>query len=52
MCGSCAQTQTSVFGLNASVLGQCELFEERGLGDERFNFFLGCPKAKAATIIL
>jgi len=47
-----AVVQTSVFGITPNVLGHCELFEERGLGDERFNFFTGCPKAKAATIIL
>lgn len=47
-----AVVQTSVFGITDSVLGECELFEEKGLGDERFNFFTGCPKAKTATIIL
>ena len=44
--------QTSLFGITESVLGECEVFEEKGLGDERFNFFTGCPKAKTATIIL
>jgi len=34
------------------TLGLCENFEEKGLGDERFNFFTGCPKAKTATIVL
>ena len=38
--------------LDASVLGTCDNFEEKGLGDERYNFFTGCPKAKTATIIL
>lgn len=47
-----AAVQTTVFGIAEKVLGECELFEERGLGDERFNFFTGCPKAKTATIIL
>jgi T-complex protein 1 subunit eta len=47
-----AFVQTSVFGITQAVLGNCENFEEKGLGDERFNFFTGCPKAKTATIIL
>jgi len=47
-----ATYQTSVHGITEDVLGVCELFEEKGLGDERFNFFTGCPKAKTATIIL
>jgi T-complex protein 1 subunit eta len=34
------------------VLGLCEVFEEKGVGDERYNFFTGCPKAKTATILL
>ena len=47
-----AIVQTSIFGITDSVLGNCEQFEEKGLGDERYNFFTGCPKAKTATIIL
>jgi len=47
-----AQVQTSVFGITEEVLGISEVFEERGLGDERYNFFTGCPMAKTATIIL
>jgi T-complex protein 1 subunit eta len=47
-----AVVQTSLFGITDSVLGRCTLFEEQGLGDERYNFFTGCPKAKTATIIL
>lgn len=47
-----ALLQTSLNDLKPSVLGQCDIFEEKGLGDERFNFFMGCPKAKTATIIL
>lgn len=47
-----AVIQTSVNGITDEVLGKCENFEEKGLGDERYNFFTGCPKAKAATIIL
>jgi T-complex protein 1 subunit eta len=47
-----AIVQTSLFGITDSVLGECALFEEKGLGDERYNFFTGCPKARTATIIL
>jgi len=47
-----AAVQTSLHGITPNVLGQCALFEEKGLGDERYNIFTGCPKAKTATIIL
>lgn len=47
-----AQVQTSVHGITDSVLGFVEKFEEKGLGDERYNIFTGCPKARTATIIL
>jgi len=47
-----AVVQTSVNGITDGVLGRCEKFEEKGLGDERYNFFTGCPKAKTATIVL
>merc|ERR1719502_2083158 len=44
--------QTSCNDLNESILGKCEKFEERQVGGERFNFFSGCPEAKACTLIL
>jgi len=44
--------QTSLSDLNDSVLGVCDTFEEKQVGGERFNFFLGCPKARTASIIL
>lgn len=47
-----ATVQTTVFGITDSVLGECDVFEEKGVGDERYNFFTGCPKAKTATILL
>jgi T-complex protein 1 subunit eta len=47
-----ATVQSTVFGITEKVLGHCETFEERGVGDERYNFFTGCPKAKTATILL
>jgi len=34
------------------VLGTCELFEERQVGNERFNIFSGCPSGQTATIVL
>jgi T-complex protein 1 subunit eta len=47
-----ARTQTSINNLSPSVLGTCDLFEEKRVGDERYNFFSGCPLAKTATILL
>ncbi|XP_049821702.1 T-complex protein 1 subunit eta [Aethina tumida] len=43
---------TTVNDLKDSVLGKCELFEERQIGGERYNFFKGCPNAKTCTMIL
>jgi len=47
-----ASIQTSCNDLNPTVLGTCAKFEERQVGGERFNFFSGCNKAKACTLIL
>jgi T-complex protein 1 subunit eta len=47
-----AQMQTSINGITDDVLGSCEKFEEKSVGDERMNFFVGCPGAKTATIVL
>lgn len=47
-----ASVQTSVNGFTSAVLGTCAVFEEKGLGDERYNIFTGCVRAKTATIIL
>jgi len=47
-----AQIQTTVNDLNPTVLGACELFEERQVGGERYNFLTGCKEARTATIIL
>ncbi len=44
--------QTTVHDLNDTTLGQCEAFEEKQVGGERFNFFRGVPKSKTCTIIL
>lgn len=34
------------------VLGSCEVFEEKQVGNERFNIFSGCPSGQTATIVL
>eukprot|EP01100_Stratorugosa_tubuloviscum_P009064 TRINITY_DN379_c0_g1_i1.p1 TRINITY_DN379_c0_g1~~TRINITY_DN379_c0_g1_i1.p1 ORF type:complete len:542 (+),score=303.39 TRINITY_DN379_c0_g1_i1:1842-3467(+) len=47
-----ASIQTTVNNLIPSVLGTCEVFEERQVGKERYNFFTGCPETKSVTIIL
>merc|ERR1711991_486439 len=47
-----ATIQTSIHGLSEDVLGMCGRFEERQVGDERYNYFTGCPQTKTATIIL
>ncbi|VEL06979.1 unnamed protein product [Protopolystoma xenopodis] len=44
--------QSTVNGLDISVLGNCESFEEIQIGSERYNIFKGCPQAKTCTIIL
>jgi T-complex protein 1 subunit eta len=48
--GGIVQSTTSNIPLQA--LGTCALFEERQIGNERFNFFTGCANSKTATIIL
>ena len=47
-----AVVQTTVNGIDASVLGTCGKFEEVQLGSERYNMFTGCTKAKAVTIVI
>jgi T-complex protein 1 subunit eta len=47
-----AKVQTSVNDLSDDILGTCEKFEEKGVGTERFNFFVGCPFVTACTVIL
>lgn len=46
------RVQTSVQSITDDVLGTCAVFEERQVGDERYNVFNGCPEAKTATIVL
>lgn len=44
--------QTTVNDLSAEHLGTCARFEERQVGEKRYNFFVGCSKAKTGTILL
>ena len=47
-----AVVQTSTNGLTADVLGTCGVFEEKQVGDERFNIFTQCPETLTSTIVL
>ncbi|KAI5054763.1 hypothetical protein GOP47_0029908 [Adiantum capillus-veneris] len=47
-----AAVQTSVNNIVPEVLGLCEVFEEKQVGNERFNIFSGCPSGETATIVL
>ncbi|CAG8553322.1 367_t:CDS:10 [Acaulospora morrowiae] len=44
--------QSTCSDIDEKHLGTCERFEERQIGNERFNLFQGCPAAKTCTIIL
>lgn len=43
---------STVHDLKDENLGNCEHFDERQVGGERFNVFAGCPNAKTCTLIL
>eukprot|EP00592_Proboscia_alata_P001739 CAMPEP_0194375788 /NCGR_PEP_ID=MMETSP0174-20130528/24341_1 /TAXON_ID=216777 /ORGANISM="Proboscia alata, Strain PI-D3" /LENGTH=597 /DNA_ID=CAMNT_0039156221 /DNA_START=140 /DNA_END=1933 /DNA_ORIENTATION=+ len=47
-----ASMQTTTSNLHDGILGTCGIFEERQVGDERFNVFEACPVRKTATIVL
>jgi len=47
-----ATVQTSTNGIFDGIIGTCEKFEEKQMGDERFNVFTGCPNALTSTMIL
>jgi len=49
-CGGSIQSTCN--DLREEVLGKCGLFEEKQVGNERFNFFTGCPGSKTCTIII
>lgn len=44
--------QTTTNGLAGAALGTCGLFEEKRVGDERFNLFTECPSTLTCTIVL
>ncbi|KAL7541879.1 hypothetical protein ACHAXR_011317 [Thalassiosira sp. AJA248-18] len=47
-----ATIQTSTNGIFEGVLGTCADFEEKRVGDERFNLFTGCPNSLTSTMVL
>jgi len=47
-----ASMQSTVHNLIPDIMGHCGCFEERQVGDERFNIFTECPETKTATIVL
>ena len=47
-----AVIQTSTNGIAPEVIGNCGMFEEKRIGDERFNLFTECPSVETATIVL
>lgn len=44
--------QSTVSDLRSEHLGTCGRFEERQIGNERFNLFTECPEAKTCTLVL
>lgn len=44
--------QTTTNGLYDGILGTCGRFEERQVGDERFNVFEDCPQSLTCTMVL
>jgi len=47
-----AKLETSLNELNSSSLGTCGNFEEKQIGNERYNFFSNCPMTKTVTFII
>lgn len=47
-----ASVQSSVNSIAPQMLGKCTRFEEKQVGNERYNFFTGCAGSRTATIIL
>lgn len=43
---------STVHDIKNSDLGQCQTFEEKQIGGERFNIFCECSRAKTCTFIL
>ncbi|OBT64168.1 hypothetical protein VE03_06238 [Pseudogymnoascus sp. 23342-1-I1] len=49
-CGGSIQSTCS--DIHPEHLGICGRFEEKQIGNERFNFFEDCPEAKTCTLVL
>eukprot|EP01057_Protomagalhaensia_wolfi_P003591 Protomagalhaensia_wolfi_Nauph_80__3590@NODE_362_length_2672_cov_839_394987_g273_i0_p1_GENE_NODE_362_length_2672_cov_839_394987_g273_i0NODE_362_length_2672_cov_839_394987_g273_i0_p1_ORF_typecomplete_len356_score77_69Cpn60_TCP1/PF00118_24/2e103_NODE_362_length_2672_cov_839_394987_g273_i01761243 len=49
-CG--AKILTTVTKLSSSDMGTCGVFEERQIGNDKYNVLSDCPKAGTATIVL
>ena len=49
-CGG--MVQTTVNNLIPEVLGSCGGFEEKQVGNERYNLFTGCEESSTCTIVL
>jgi T-complex protein 1 subunit eta len=47
-----AKMQTTTSSIPKDAVGEADLFEERQVGGERFNFLTGCPHGRTATILL
>jgi T-complex protein 1 subunit eta len=47
-----AKLQTSINELNSSSLGTCSNFEEKQIGNQRYDFFLNCPATQTVTFII
>jgi len=47
-----AEIQTTVQGIEPSVLGQCGEFHEKQIGSERYNLFMKCSGTQTSTIII
>jgi len=47
-----AEVQTTVQGISPNVLGTCGEFEEKQVGNERYNLFTQCSGTKTSTLII
>jgi len=47
-----AVIQTTTNGITDNVLGNCGRFEEKQLGNDRFNFFTQCSNTKTVTLVI
>jgi T-complex protein 1 subunit eta len=46
------KVQNTTNNITVDLLGTCTTFEEKQVGNERYNLFTGCHAAKTSTIIL